>query len=54
VVFDLAPRMNASPTALEVVWMYPPIRKTIEANPEDLQIRSFLGDDPELTFHFPG
>jgi hypothetical protein len=53
VVFDLAQKMEASPAARQAVCAYPPIRKTIQANPETLWIRSFL-EDPELIFRFPG
>jgi hypothetical protein len=53
IVFDLASRLNTSPSARERVANHPPIKHTIEANRSVPFVRAYLGD-PALVLQFPG
>jgi hypothetical protein len=53
-VFDLAERLRISHEVLIPLCAYPPIRQTIEANRDDVQVKTFLRGPDLPTHKFPG
>jgi hypothetical protein len=53
ILFDLAARLNASPTARDRLSSHLPIKQSIEANRSAPFVRSYLGD-AAIVLRFPG